>query len=98
MRNKTASTARPAMTQTLENSNITTSLFTRPELFAAFFSPLNLAYCARLRRRPLERRLYVCELVPLADVRHALFVATDDHLDALFERGTIVTSRAGAAT
>jgi hypothetical protein len=29
------------MTQTLENSNITTSLFTRPELFEAFFSPSN---------------------------------------------------------
>src|ERR1700675_4056350 len=82
MRNKTASTARPAMTQTLENSNITTSLFTRPELFAAFFSPLNF---------------FTCELVPLADVGHALFVAADDHFGALVERATVVTSRTGAA-
>src|SRR5580704_7220162 len=82
MRNKTASTARPAMTQTLENSNITTSLFTRPELFAAFFSPLNF---------------FTCELVPLADVGHTFFVAADHHFGALFERGTIVTPRAGAA-
>src|SRR5258706_5020302 len=82
MRNKTASTARPAMTQTLENSNITTSLFTRRELFAGFFSPLNL---------------FTCELVPLADVGHALFVAADDHLGALLDRATIVTSRTGAA-
>src|SRR5260221_1786424 len=82
MRNKTASTARPAMTQALENSNITTSLFTRRELFAAFFSPLNL---------------FTCELVPLADVGHALFVTADDHLAALLERGAIVTSLPGTA-
>src|SRR5258708_26213702 len=70
------------MTQTLENSNITTSLFTRPELFAAFFSPLNF---------------FTSELVPLADVGHALFVAADDHFVAFFERRTLFTSRAGAA-
>src|SRR5258708_25929958 len=82
MRNKTASTARPAMTQTLENSNIKTSLFTRSELFAAFFSPLNF---------------FARELVPLADVGHALFVTADDHLGALLARDTIVTPRARAA-
>src|SRR5258708_36820585 len=82
MRTNTARTARPAMTQTLENSNIKTSLFTRPELFAAFFSPLNF---------------FARELVPLADVGHALFVAADDHLGAFVEWGTIVTPSAGAA-
>src|SRR5258708_10292412 len=82
MRNKTASTARPAMTQTLENSNIKTSLFTRPELFAAFFSPLNF---------------FARELVPLADVGHTLFVTADDHFAARLEREPIVTPPARAA-
>src|SRR5258707_15169140 len=70
------------MTQTLENSDIKTSLFTRPELFAAFFSSLNF---------------FTRELVPLADIGHAFFVAADDHLDALLKRRAIITPRAGAA-
>src|SRR5712692_2714176 len=70
------------MTQTLENSNITTSPFTRRELFAAFFSPLNF---------------FTCEFVPLADVGHALFITADDYLGALLDCGAVVTPRAGAA-
>ena len=83
IRNKTASTARPAMTQTLENSNIKTSLFTRTGTVCSVLQSLKL--------------FHLREFVPLADVGHALFVAADDHFDALFEREPSVTSRTGAA-